>query len=422
MAAAVGQVKHATADAAAATIAATFTSATGANGCITGFVDWFGSATTDLTSVTDNKSGGSNTYTIVDAVAFGGIAGLFRASFIAANAGSATTVTAHFSPNAQFRRIEIQEITGADTSSPLNAHHGQSQSAPGTGSNAVSSGSFTSTVNNCLILGSTGCGTSSTIPSVGTGFTSADSLNNASDGDAQIVESKTLGTAGSTSVTFTTTAGTGEFVTLGMAIAPAVAAAPTVTDVNSGDVIKAGDTGDTMTGTNLGTGTADRTFELVQGSVAVTQTQTAGTSTTGTFTVVTEPGGAAIKFGATTFLVTRVSDSAQGTRAITVNPATGQLYVDLTSVNAASAYRITASGDLAVGDQLHARGVGGGAAPTGLSLGADGTFSFSAGNTPASFDVRVWAASDSTWGAFATQTIGAGTPSGHGLSSLGVGA
>jgi len=404
MAVAIAQAKHATADAAAATIAVTVSS-TGAAGCITGHVTWFGSATTDLTSVTDNQS---NVYTIKNATAFAGIAGLFAAQFIAANTTAAvTSVTCHFSPNAQFRRAFVQELTGADTTSPYNASTGQSQSAPGTGSNAVSSGSFSSTVNNCLILGATFDGSNSSIPSVGTGFTSADTLNNPSDGDAQIVESKTLTTAGSTAATFTTSTGTSEFVTLGMAIAPAVAAGPTLSDINSGDVIKAGDTGDTATGTNLGATTSDRTFELVQGSTAVTQTQTSGNATSGVFNVVTEPGGAAIKFGSCTFRITRVSDSAQATRAITVNPATGQLYVDLTAVNAASSYRITAAGDLAVGDQLHARGAGGGAAPAGLSLGADGTFSFSAGNTPQSFDVRVWDQSDSTWGAFATQSIGA---------------
>src|SRR5690606_8420555 len=57
------------------------------------------------------------------------------------------------------------------------------------------------------------------------------------------------------------------------------------------------------------------------------------------------------------------------------------------------------------GDQLHARGVGGGAAPAGLRLNADGTFWFEDGAEPAAFDVRVWDVNDATWGAWATQSI-----------------
>ncbi|MGH8259864.1 MAG: hypothetical protein ACREUG_09255, partial [Steroidobacteraceae bacterium] len=64
--------------------------------------------------------------------------------------------------------------------------------------------------------------------------------------------------------------------------------------------------------------------------------------------------------------------------------------------------------DIVSGDQLEARGVGGGSAPTGLTLNNDATFTFASGDTPAAFDVRVWDSSDATWGAWATQSISSG--------------
>lgn len=197
---------------------------------------------------------------------------------------------------------------------------------------------------------------------------------------------------------------------------------PTITDVDTDEIVLDGQTGVAVTGTDLGTTNADRTFTLRQGSVSVPQTETGtGTSTAATLTIGIEQSGADIKFGAATLRVTRTSDSAFGDLAVTVNPPTGQIYVDIGTPNATSADRITAVADIASGDQIHARGVGGGAVPTGLNLEADGTFWFDDGETPAAFDVRVWDASDSTWGAWATQGMaGTGVTIDAGFDSLAI--
>lgn len=182
-------------------------------------------------------------------------------------------------------------------------------------------------------------------------------------------------------------------------------ASPTLTDVDADETVTAGQTGATITGTNLGAATTDRGLTIEQGSVAVTQTQTSGNATSGAFTVVMEPGGAALKFGTATAKVTIVSGGATATLGVTVNPASGHAYIDVGTPNTNAANRISASGDLVSGDQLHVRGVGGGSIPTGLTLASDATFSFTAGNAPTAFDVRAWDQSDQTWGSWATQSI-----------------
>lgn len=181
--------------------------------------------------------------------------------------------------------------------------------------------------------------------------------------------------------------------------------APTLTDVDTDETILDGQTGVAATFTAGGTTNGDRSFTLRQGSVSCTQTETGtGTSTSATLTIAVDQSGADIKFGSATMRITRGSDSLYGELAVTVNPPTGQLYVNVGTPNTTSADRITAVADIASGDQIQARGVGGGAAPTGLTLNTDATFYFTSGNPPADFDVRVWDAGDSTWGAWATQS------------------
>lgn len=71
-----------------------------------------------------------------------------------------------------------------------------------------------------------------------------------------------------------------------------------------------------------------------------------------------------------------------------------------------SAYRITATPDISSGDWIQYRGVGGGAPPTGLVILTDATWYFTVGNYPANFDVRVSDNGGTTWGSWATQSIG----------------
>lgn len=196
---------------------------------------------------------------------------------------------------------------------------------------------------------------------------------------------------------------------------------PTITDVDGDEAVTDGQTGVAVTGTNLGANNAARTFSLRQGGTVVPQVETGSGSATGaTLTIATDQSGADIKFGAATLRVTRVADSVYGNIGLLVVPASGQLYTDVGTPNTTAADRITAAADIASGDQLHVRGMGGGAAPSGLHIEGDGTFWFEAGATPAPFDVRVWDSSDSTWGAWATQSIAAVARRRRFLALLGV--
>lgn len=170
-----------------------------------------------------------------------------------------------------------------------------------------------------------------------------------------------------------------------------------ITNVDGDNIIRSDQTDVVVTGSGFGASQGSGSVTLRQGTTSLTQTIDSWSATSIQFDTVILQTGADIKHGTTTLRVTDTSANI-GEQTITVNPPTGQLYVDLTSVASPSSGRITAFPDLAVGDQLWIRGSGGGAAPTGLVVNADATFYFTAGNSPADFEVRVWDSSDSTWG------------------------
>jgi hypothetical protein len=140
----------------ATTIAVTVT-AVGAGNLVAGVLTW-GGATTDLISVTDNKSGGSNSYTIVRRV-LDSPDGQCAASFYGYNlSGGPTVITANFSSAVPYRGISVEEFSGSLTASdPLDGanEQGQLQASPGTGANGAKSGAgnLTPSQNNCLIWG-----------------------------------------------------------------------------------------------------------------------------------------------------------------------------------------------------------------------------------------------------------------------------
>lgn len=174
-----------------------------------------------------------------------------------------------------------------------------------------------------------------------------------------------------------------------------------ISEVGNNDVIASDQAGVVITGAGFDVGAV----EIRQGTTIVEQDIVDADDESIEFDVVFETtSGEDLKFGAATLAVIN-TDEEEATRAITIEPPIGQLYVDVSSPAEDEETRITAISDLVAGDQLWARGVGGGAAPTGLQLNADATFQFSVGSTPASFQVRAWDASDSTWGDWATQTI-----------------
>jgi hypothetical protein len=166
-------------------------------------------------------------------------------------------------------------------------------------------------------------------------------------------------------------------------------AGPTITSISSstpgiGDSL-------TITGT---------TFGASQGAGSVTiggdaQTVTAWADTSITITVVRGSN----KYGAGVNLV--VTDNAltpsapYGVTALT--PPTGWSYVNITTPNTNSAGRLTATPDLANGDQVSYENKA-----TGVSVSADGTFY--AVNTVVSFQFEVWS-TGSGWGALGLQEL-----------------
>jgi hypothetical protein len=177
------------------------------------------------------------------------------------------------------------------------------------------------------------------------------------------------------------------------------AGAPVITDVNTTDEVQSASAGNLVNGT--GFDTAEVFIE--QGAVSVEQ-DVVGQDATEIEFDYEEGSTDQLKHGAATLIVTN-ADTQEDSINIDILPPTGQLYIDLASINTTSAYRITASPDLEIGDQLQARGVGGGAVPTGLNLYSDATFGFNVGETPAAFDVRAWDHDDATWGSWATQSV-----------------
>ncbi len=182
---------------------AAFVSTATAGNTITGHISWQGATAT--ATVTDGVTSG----TVYDTVTIDTPNGIRMASYVIQNitAGGPRTITATFSVGSQYRRISAQEWSGVATTGQPNKHILGSSSAFGTGTDAVTSGTQTTTVNGCTIVGFAYNDSTATTPSIGTGFTNADSAALGA-GDAYRVEYKTQSTAGSVAATFTTSAGT----------------------------------------------------------------------------------------------------------------------------------------------------------------------------------------------------------------------
>lgn len=218
-----------------------------------------------------------------------------------------------------------------------------------------------------------------------------------------------LGPTGATSASGTTSLAGHWAIAQAAFTAAAGGATPTVTSVNGGSNIAEGATGIAVVGTNFASGmTADITQP---GGVVVSQPFTYTSATNGTFNLSMEPGtGDQLAFTDSTYTTgfdVTVSGATSTPIAVTLVPPTGLIFQTLSSINTTSAYTITATPSLAVGDQLEAAGnsAGTAAAPTGLTLNADATFSFSSGNTPTNFYVRAYDGTNKVWGAWALQTV-----------------
>lgn len=121
--------------------------------------------------------------------------------------GGANTVTATFLGSRAFRRLVVVEYSGLLTVGPLDASGGQVQNpGPGTGTDALTSGSVTAGNNGELVVGqimSTG-GYAGTM-SAGTSFTKRAFFNNSGTSAEMAVEDRVLSLSGLVAATWTQT-------------------------------------------------------------------------------------------------------------------------------------------------------------------------------------------------------------------------
>lgn len=338
-------------DAGATTVAtAAFASAPTAGNCIVGHVSWLGanSPATELSSITDNASGGSNSYTIVDRWTVNSGDAICMATFVAQNiktGASGLTVTANFSGSMQFRRIEAVEFSNVATTGQPDAHgHSADNATFSTATDAITSGNVTTTANGCQIYGIGYDEQSSTAPTVGTGYTSIDTEIFGA-GDAWRTETCTQSTAGSIAATFTSALGADHIGVGIVALAPSAGGsetgtggitlgAITVAGIGEREVVASGTINInlgaiTVAGSGAGaeTGTGGITLGPIalSGTGEVTETG-AGTISLGAITVagtgeVAEIGTGSITLGAVTLSGSGgIATGATGDGAITLGP------------------------------------------------------------------------------------------------------
>jgi len=197
-----------------------FSSNVTAGNTIMGFIRWADNTIT-LNSIDDNN--GNGTYTLLDnptAQASNHVG----ASYYVKNAnGGATTVTYHFSASVPSGTNAIlREVSGLDTTAPLDQHNITGIANPGTGTDVIVGTSVTTGANGEYIFGAcrSKFGTAST---AGSAFTQ----RQATGGTAS--EDTIQSTAGSISVKFSTSVGDDWLVSTMTFKVPAAAAGPGTT-------------------------------------------------------------------------------------------------------------------------------------------------------------------------------------------------
>lgn len=190
-----------------ATAAVTLTGTVGSGNAVFVSLSWSSTAG-DTPTCTDDKS---NTYTLVDNVRNAALTDSY-ATFYALNVTNAPqTVTGTFNggANRSFGSILADEYSGIATSAALDGHTMQSQgTAPGTGTDAVTSGNATTTADGNLIYGTTANVNGAGSIAAGTGYAQRQyNTNNF------MTEDKTQTTHGTIAATFTAGNATDPFIT-----------------------------------------------------------------------------------------------------------------------------------------------------------------------------------------------------------------
>lgn len=142
--------------------------------------------------------------------------------FILQSANSGTHVVTGSCPTSAGSQITVVEVGTTAGASAFSGVNGAWQVSPGTGTNAVSSGSCTVTGAATLVAFSTDSSSTSAAnePNVGTGFTTR---NNGANSFIGAFRLESIGVASNSAGTFTAPTGTDNFVTAAIAILNAAA-------------------------------------------------------------------------------------------------------------------------------------------------------------------------------------------------------
>jgi hypothetical protein len=162
-----------------------------------------------VTSITDNCNTGatSNTYTIVDTLINGTTiwTNTFWATVGATTASCTVTMT--FNTSVAGAKMAIHDVSGITATTPVDVHAIANQSAPGTGTNAVTSGSVTTGSSGDYIFGFTSDVSNNPTCTAGTGYTIRET------GSSLCSEDQVQSSAGAIAATFTQVSATDNFAT-----------------------------------------------------------------------------------------------------------------------------------------------------------------------------------------------------------------
>lgn len=191
-----GSITHIDAKGAGGNLATYTTAAftTSAGDTLMGWVQW-----EDPTATLDSVTDGTNTYTLLHNPTTGDGSARSAMFYCLSVASGSPAVSANLSA-AAFGQVIVHQARGvvAFDKSALAV-----QIFPGTGTDAVSSGSVTTTTNGQYIFGASAkCQASGNVLTAGTGFTQRIQQNNS--GAASLSESQIQTSAGSIAATFTT--------------------------------------------------------------------------------------------------------------------------------------------------------------------------------------------------------------------------
>ena len=236
----------------------------------------------------------------------------------------------------------------------------------------------------------------------GTGFTgyACPNIGVVNGGSTTKLEQKRLTSTSPVAATATLGIGTLTYYALGLIVSES--AGPTLSTIST-SALKYLDTGITLTGSGFGAskGTSSVVISPTNNAAdanAVTQTTTAWSDTSITFTVTR----GALKYvsGTTYYVFVKTSGGNSAGQAVSLNPQTGWSFVDIGTPNTTASNRLTATPDIASGNQV----AWGNATGTGTVVVTNAA-TFNTSGTITGFDFEV---NDGTaWGTTATQNLSA---------------